>query len=200
QGGVGLPVIDAVPGSDIVRIWRGDENGPRIVNIATAPTVVTITANNDFQDGDLLMFSDCRSADWVRACTVADTATSPVQTNLTLDASCNNTVPHNITTAAGGEANRILGNIYYVSKRDNNAPPSLYRSRLDGGGGAATGEEVVEGVESFQILYGVDTSGNRRADSYEVADDVDDWRSVVSVRISLLLVSVENNLVEAPHP
>ncbi|HJP37460.1 MAG TPA: PilW family protein, partial [Gammaproteobacteria bacterium] len=53
-------------------------------------------------------------------------------------------------------------------------------------------EEVIEGVENMQILYGEDTAGNDQiADTYVTAAAVADWDNVVSVRVSLLMRSVE---------
>jgi type IV pilus assembly protein PilW len=53
-------------------------------------------------------------------------------------------------------------------------------------------EELVEGIDSLQLLYGVDTDGNRVVDGdYVKADAVTDWGSVVSVRLGLLVRSLE---------
>jgi len=51
-----------------------------------------------------------------------------------------------------------------------------------------------------QVLFGVDTNGDRRIDEHVTADAVADWRSVVAVRVSLLLGSTENNIVDEPQP
>lgn len=60
-------------------------------------------------------------------------------------------------------------------------------------------EELIEGVENMQIQYGEDLDGNRSADVYRSADQVVDWGAVVSVRISLLLQSVEDGIVSHPQ-
>lgn len=64
--------------------------------------------------------------------------------------------------------------------------PSLMRS-VNGG----TPEAVVPGVETMQIVYGEDTDVpyDLQADRYVDADSVNDWGSVVSVRISILVRS-----------
>ena len=73
--------------------------------------------------------------------------------------------------------------IYYV--RDNNdGEPSLWRRA-----GGAAAEEVVEGIESMQVLYGEDTSGDRQIDGYVTANNVSDWENVLSVKVGLLLRS-----------
>jgi type IV pilus assembly protein PilW len=53
-------------------------------------------------------------------------------------------------------------------------------------------EELVEGVDSLQLLYGVDTDGNRVVDgNYVKANAVTDWGRVISVRLGLLVRSLE---------
>lgn len=61
-------------------------------------------------------------------------------------------------------------------------------------------QELVEGVEQIQIRYGVDTTTpdpDHVPDSYVAASGVGNWSQVVSVRIDLLLASVEENIVTA---
>jgi type IV pilus assembly protein PilW len=53
--------------------------------------------------------------------------------------------------------------------------------------------KLIEGVTSFQVLYGVDTvdDGITVVDQYVTADDVTDWARVLSVQITLVTNSVE---------
>lgn len=55
---------------------------------------------------------------------------------------------------------------------------------------------MVDGVEDFQVLYGVNTNNdnNKTPDIYQTASAVTNWERVVSVRIFLLLNSVDNVL------
>lgn len=197
NGGAALPAFDALPGSDIVRVWRGDENVPRLVSIDTDTFV--ITGPHDFAAQDFLMLSDCRTADWVQACSVNPAGTD---TEIGVGAGCalGNDAGLEISSSPGGEVSRILGNLYYVSRESADDPPALYRSRLTESAEAGAGEPLVEGVESLQILFGIDENGDRRIDRHVTANNVPDWRSVVAVRISLLLVSTENNVVDAAQP
>lgn len=65
--------------------------------------------------------------------------------------------------------------------------PTLTRLTLDGA--SLVQEDVAEGVEQLQILYGIDTNGNMNADTYLPAASVstNQWPSVVSVRFDLLV-------------
>ena len=57
---------------------------------------------------------------------------------------------------------------------------------MDKGVAGAT-QELIEGIESMQIVYGEDTAPtNGSADVYELPAAVTDWSRVVSIRIGLL--------------
>ncbi len=83
---------------------------------------------------------------------------------------------------------------YFVRRKDTsdtdaNAPVALYREYISGSG-ATTVEEVIEGVENMQVLYGVDTDADGVANSYQTAANVGgQWRNVVSVQVALLVRS-----------
>lgn len=63
-------------------------------------------------------------------------------------------------------------------------------------------QPIVENIENIQILYGQNTDNDiwRVADRYIPANNVNDWSQIVSIRISLLLRTAENNLVDSPQP
>ena len=80
--------------------------------------------------------------------------------------------------------------------------PSLYRTIIAPGVALAESQqELFEGVERMHILYGVDTSGNGVPDSYvssgaaplSAADPAGNWASIVSVRISILVRTVDQH-------
>jgi type IV pilus assembly protein PilW len=85
---------------------------------------------------------------------------------------------------------RHLSTAYFIRENSATPPePALYRLRLDEARrtGTPRPQELVSGVESMQALYGMDTDGDRTADTYVAADAVADWDQVVSARIALLL-------------
>jgi type IV pilus assembly protein PilW len=72
---------------------------------------------------------------------------------------------------------------YYIGVGTSGAP-SLFRQRLDT---APEGpQELVEGVESMQVLYGVSTGTLKQANVYRTAADVTNWQNVVSVRVAFI--------------
>lgn len=62
---------------------------------------------------------------------------------------------------------------------------SLVKISIDGT--AFTEEIIAEGVEQFQVEYGVDTGSDYVADIYNTATSITDWRRVVSARFSLVV-------------
>jgi type IV pilus assembly protein PilW len=60
-------------------------------------------------------------------------------------------------------------------------------------------QEMVEGVEDMQIYYGEDTTADGIADVYRDATSVTNWANVITVRINLLLASLQTNLASQPQ-
>jgi len=61
-------------------------------------------------------------------------------------------------------------------------------------------EELIQGIENMQILYGIDTGVDEIVDDYVPASVVTDWGDVLSVRVSLVMVTEEENLtVDGPQ-
>lgn len=82
-----------------------------------------------------------------------------------------------------------------MSKRGADAknPPALFRRSLGSDGLPEAAEELVEGVENMQLLYGV-AQGNGvvgGVHAYLPADQVSDFSNVVSARLNLLMRSVD---------
>lgn len=209
-GGVGfnIPDVQAVPNSDIVRLWGGWGATGLVTDIDNtgADPVIQAEASTGIAANDFLIISDCEQADFVQACQVAPTGGAATTVDITLSAGCN---PGNlgaafVTSVAPAEVIRLEGSLYYVGKRDNNAnnPPSLFRSVLTATGTAGPGEELIEGVESMQLLYGVNVDQDVRAtvDAYLPADQVTNWDEVIAVRISLLMQSANEGTVPSPQP
>lgn len=199
-----LPSVMAVPDSDIVRVWTASSTAGTLNSITPgADTVINITPM-DIEVGDILLLSDCEQADWVQACEI-DAVGGGVSLDITLSDVCDpgNIANAPITVGVGAEVAVLSGNLLYVGKRGNTAanPPALFRAPLGDDADAGTPEELIEGVESMQLLYGVNLDNDIRntVDGYVPADQVTDWLDVVAVRVSLLMQSVEDGVVPAPQ-
>ncbi len=69
--------------------------------------------------------------------------------------------------------------------------PSLYRAIVSPGGLTEAPQELFEGIESLQLLYGEDTNADGAPDLYANADGIGSWTNVVSVRLSILVRTID---------
>lgn len=200
-----LEATDAVPGTDIIRLWGINAAEEVDINsISPGASTVVNTEVFDVADEEILLLSDCENADLVQACNVQQIG-NPSTLNLVLSAGCD---PGNIpnlplTVSDAGKVARLSGTLFYIGKRDNDASnsPSLFQRQLSATGVLGPPEELVEGVANMQVLYGENLNNDNRnaADAYLPAHLVSDWNNVVSARITLLVESAENFLADSPQ-
>lgn len=81
----------------------------------------------------------------------------------------------------------IASHSFYV-RNNPDGVPSLYQKTLDN-----NAQAILEGVEQMQIQYGVDTNDDLSVDAYVDANQVEYWSDVVSVRINLVMVNLEDD-------
>ncbi len=84
--------------------------------------------------------------------------------------------------------------VFYIATENGN--PALFQGTWDPGDTTATNNfqtlMLADNVEDMEILYGEDTTDNGAVDAYSTANAVIDWENVRSVRIDLLLRSMDN--------
>lgn len=82
---------------------------------------------------------------------------------------------------------------------------SLYQLQFSNSSGSMVSQELAEGVQDMQILYGEDTlhavtdPAYGAVDVYHDAGSVANWSNVMAVRISLLMVTLEDGVVPQPQ-
>ena len=69
----------------------------------------------------------------------------------------------------------------------------MFRASMGNNASIAT-EELVEGVENMQLLYGVDTDNDSVVNKYVTSAGVTDFSDVVNVRITLTIRTIEDNI------
>lgn len=133
----------------------------------------------------------------------------------------NNSTAHSVerSPGAGGHApgNKIPGANYWSHAYDDTMQIFLFESivyyvgngvdgqpalrRASFNTGTIVDEELVNGIEDMQLLYGEDRDGDRTADRYVDADtvDVDNWDRVVSVQVNLLVASFATGVIDQPQ-
>ena len=167
-------------------------------DVGTSGTV-GVTSTGSIQTGDTVLISNCEVGDIFEVtATGAGTLTHGAGSNTTADLL-------NSYLQAASSVYLVQEHTYCVAAGVDGTTPALRRltfpNVLVGAAAtcAANGDEMVEGVEDMQILYGEDTDADNVANRYVGAGTAGlAMENVVSVRISLLLRSVENNLLTDP--
>lgn len=184
--------VTSPQGSRDVIVVRGVEGiGANVLSHPSDSAGLNIPSGSGLQADDAVLVSNCQGAAIFQ---VTGISTSGGQDTIEHDGGAGKP---NSTAALGrtftdGEIARIGTRIYYIRLNPRGIPALYWRS----GGNI---EELVEGIENMQIQYGEDTDGDRAADIYRTADQVADWEAVVSVRIDLLVQSVEDGIASQPQ-
>lgn len=222
---------------DAFTVLRGDTDGEFVVSSHNPPSAqFQLAATHDIKPGEILVVCDENHA-------AVFQMTGPTNNNNTASNIVHNTgteIPGNCTKylgtpstagncgtgteyafGANSRVMRLSAHLYFI-RNNPHGEPALYRQKLTQSGGNidTLPEELVEGVESMQVTYGVDTvftdnDGNQIDDTkeptqyvtaYQVTTAVpidgtnivtaeDQWKQVRTVRISLLMVSRQDESV-----
>lgn len=200
-----IPALDstlipggALPGTDAIVIRRAS-TGSIPIGAPVMPGDISFQlarpdSGNQFQEGQLVILTDCESTSLYQI-----TAIDPSRTIITHAAgttpppgnACETGNP-NVAGCGPGDQKYTSAEVMsiqtvalYVALNANRVP-ALYMS----------GQELVEGVENMQIMYGVNNVADNSMyrggdpDRYMTANEVNTaglWGSVVNVRISLLM-------------
>ncbi|MEJ1464680.1 MAG: PilW family protein [Candidatus Sedimenticola sp. (ex Thyasira tokunagai)] len=149
-------------------------------------------AGNALKQGDIVAVTDCYSTDIFQISNANPDSSGTVDHNTGGSTSPGNATKPLSKTYEGDAFIRAYRAVRYYIRSDAGGGPALMRQSLTNTAGsvAAAAEELVEGIEDMQILYGEDTSGSSEPDIYRDAGSVVDWDRVRSVRISLLSSSI----------
>lgn len=204
-GTINLPDIldgEVVPGSDVV-VVRAPQVIPNITADGNQPAnanSITLTGPNTLSRNEIVLITNCTTG--------ADLFQNRSNGNASAvsggSGNCGNPGPGNQNgldwSTAYDESMqmfRIRVTGYYIGYNATTGEPGLYRADLSEGTDGLVTEELVEGVETMQILYGyslpVDQGGDgQTVDFWLPADEVPDWQFVIGARLSLLLRSPDN--------
>lgn len=203
-------VADMVANTDAISVRYLEDTGleiePPYMNTNSA--ALHVNDDNGLSQGEIVGVSDCDSADVFSISNSNPDTSGQVAHNTGTNNSGPNNATKNLQKKYLGDASivRFVSRRYIIRENDN-GQPALYRYQYakdtgdeDGDGNTSEfiliGQELIEGVENMQILYGVDTSGNKVANTYVNAANVDtagSWDNVVSVRLALLFRTIDEN-------
>ncbi|WP_431066884.1 PilW family protein [Methylotuvimicrobium sp.] len=151
-------------------------------------------ASGECTTGSVLMISDCTGTDIFRA-----TSASSGGTIQTVAHSNAVNTSNFLSKAYQDDAELMLFNSHtYFVRPGASGQPALWRLDNTRIASATNPLEYVEGIENIQVLYGEDTNQDRAANQYVTANNVGNWANIVSVRISLLARSIDDNLTAQP--
>ena len=161
----------AVAKPDLLTIRRVDTTSMQQIatQMASLTDKLTINSTTNFQNNEVVLVADCTKADLVQVNVTNSTQLTPATALSKQYDTAATVLPYSTRS-------------YYVGLNKNNVP-SLYRA--DNGG---TAVELVEGIESMKILYGVATPPNIQPSYYRKASamSANDWKNVVSIKIGIL--------------
>ena len=181
-----------IPGSDvlIVRSISGPAN--TLLAPFTTNTSLFVPNTHDYAVGEILVATDCQKASIFQLTGIS--AGSPLDQLLHSDDSSyapgNNLAAWGLDQAygLGSEVARLQAHAFFVGQGSNNRP-SLFQLRLQWQNpttSAFVPEELVAGIDSLQIRYGIDTDNSGAPNTWVSADAVANWANVLSAEITLL--------------
>jgi type IV pilus assembly protein PilW len=190
---------DGLNGSDSLTIRGGKTVQANIVSPFKAPadqTLVTTVATSIEVD-DIVLVQRCgandlliaEEADILRVTAVDHTLGAGTQSSISLSASKSQQYENDASLIE-------LQTVTYSIQAGASGEPALFRADF------GNDQELVEGVENMQILYGIDTDipgdqfANRYVDSTLVGAN---FQNVVAIRVMLLMRSIDDFITEAPQ-
>ncbi|MCG6970442.1 MAG: PilW family protein [Gammaproteobacteria bacterium] len=185
--------------SDILQIKRSSNSGIHVDGPMTAlSTPIKLdpaTATGVFQVNDILFVTDCEKAD-----IFAVTSVTPLGGFINIAHANTNNIGNFLQKIYQDDAEvmKMVINTYYVDTNSAGVP-ALFRASMGNNASIAT-EELVEGVENMQLLYGIDTDDDSVVNKYVTSAGVADFSDVVNVRITLTIRTIEDNIARELTP
>lgn len=194
--------LNAAPGTDAILVLRGGEKvaGVNFFDSANERFVMQRDLDEswyqgDKLDGSLMIACDSTKATLFQASEVNEK---------TIEVASDGIIPGNSSSVSQSYGNdsqltNYKAVIYYIADSVSGQGLSLFRKYLnvaDSNSAVSPREELIEGVESMQLLYGIDVASDDDlfANRYIKANAVTDWGQVVSVKIGLLMASEDGLL------
>ncbi|MBT3205770.1 MAG: hypothetical protein HOM14_19715 [Gammaproteobacteria bacterium] len=201
-------VNDGLNGSDSLTL-RGTKPGSySFTGNLTSPGdgTISVVANNNLSDNDIILITNCFTADIFEATTVSADGTTITHTSAAATNTPGNSNPND---CAGTGSHCLLDKNDQPFTPNNAAAFSLqsvtYSVQLSGSGSGEPAlwrsvnninQELIEGIEQMQILFGEDTSGDGSPNQYRTSDQVADPNQVTAIRIWLVVRSERENVLD----
>ena len=201
-GATWSPVLDAsvsgatpapTAGSDVITLRLAVGAGMPLSAIMANPSVdVPLASNAGLSVGSAMLIADCVVSSVFKITAVnADQSVSHASDGV-------NNASANLGRAFSTDASVMpISTVTYYVGPSSNAPTGTETSLWQQINGV--NNELAEGVENMQFLFGEDTNTDLSPDRYVTADQVANFDNVVAVKLGLLMRTIENNIaVTAP--
>lgn len=189
------PASNVVSNTDIITVQRASGCTANVTQgLDTLDEEINVDGSCEFEEDDFLVISDCKTSDIIAASSVSDDGEG-----ISHDASVNTSADLSKLYDTKAEVFRIYSREFYIKNNpDDNQIPYLYQREVSKVDDIATPneEELIDGVEDMEVTYGVKIKNNTYA--YLSASAITQWNQVKSVRITLLMRSMDDNLTEDP--
>jgi len=209
--GTGTSPGDRVADSDAFVILRGGDATYNITAHNPSSAVMQVVNATGLSDGDLLLVCDTNNTAIFQTNQVTIPSGSGNHTvvhnansggvsmtpgncskGLGYPTDCSSVNGNPYSYGSDAQIVKLTATAYYLGVSQSGNSRALYRRSLStntaGALGIGPAQELVDGIESLQILYGVTDGTNLQAQRYVTADQVGagNWNDVVSVRIAML--------------
>lgn len=187
-------VNNIINGTDSITIKSTAGNNAYLLDIpASTSADLKVTDDSLLQKFDIVLLSDCIDGDIFQITNDPSVGGAIGRDNIV----------HNTGLGTPGNSEKELRKVYganaqifklnfstYSIQNGANGKPSLFRS-VNG----VAAQELVENIENMQILYGEDTDSDGSPNYYKPAGSAGlNMLNVVAVRISIVAVSVDDNV------
>lgn len=183
-------------GSDLLTVRGGKPGQTNVEGPFTPAAIQSLNVNptGTISAGDIILVTRCGEfmlnipeADILSVSSVD--ITNPVQTVINVAAPKSQQFENDATVL---ELQTVTYSIGLAAS--GNGETALFRQEFNG-----VAEELVEGVEEMQILYGIDSDNDQFPNQYVTANNVPNFNAVVSLRVMLLVHSIDDFVTEAPQ-
>ncbi|KZX79061.1 hypothetical protein A3715_09590 [Oleiphilus sp. HI0009] len=191
---VGTGAQQIVSGTDVF-IVHGAESCGLSVTASDATSITVPNASScDIATNDLVIVSSCARAE-LFSITSDPTATNVLNHGTSHNNSAN--FADDIYDPDGSYLYLPTITAYHVGNTADGGR-ALFMTQINRSGETSSfsTQEIAEGVEDMQVLYGEDTNDDGTANRYVAADDVDDFLNVVAVRTRILTASEDRTVAE----
>lgn len=171
--------------------------------MATVESDIQVAATSSIKNNDVVILSNCQGADIFQVSSVTTAAGGQKVISHAKLGSIGNVNPIACTATGSAQclsqeynadaAISVLQTVTYSIQAGASGEPALWRSEN------GVDEELIEGVESMKILFGMDTDSDGIVNQYQPNNFVTDYSQALAVRIFIVVRSDKDGITDSPQ-